>query len=113
MAGKETLATLKGKLIQYRAETEADFKIIDGKLDQIITHLKETNGTIKEHEARLLNQEVNKATNCPFREKIDELVIDDMTKKKVNKLVLKSVTIAVTILGGIVSAIYIVDRFIL
>lgn len=111
-AKRETIETLKFRIIHFQAEREADYRIIDGKLDQIIGHLKETNGTIADHEKRLLEQEVNKVANCPFKDDIKGLVLDEETSKKVRRAVRKWIVVASIILGAIVSVLIIFDWFI-
>ena len=104
---------LYGALIRYRADNDANMKIIDSKLDQIITHQVKQNGTLEEHSKKLLDLDVNKAQNCPYSEDIQTLKTHELTREGIRKTMKKHLTLTIAILAGIVSLIVIIDRFLI
>lgn len=106
------------------ARTEAQFTIIDNKLDGINTHLSKLNSKVASHEKRLNesdtihavekaneeNNDKNRAQNCPHLSRLESLETSRRIKIGIKEFLIGTLSIAIMVLTITYTTMKIQDR---
>ncbi len=100
---KDIMAGYMVSIQGYVSSNNAQYIATDGALDKIDKHLEKLNGTVAEHEKKILQELPHTIANCPQQDKIQN-IRDNMVS---NKAIQKAIYTGIIATGAIASILFI------